>query len=155
MLRKFVTLFLSKLPDRLSCLIIIVCIVTLGSFAYETVGLPIQTASAQATSPADNAATAAISWVNAQNTFVDRINHSYINTSSVAADNGAYHVTVDFTSLEYKVDRASGGIHHIPVNHTISMMVDNGKVMSAIDGIHDLMADYANSPLADVSRDYS
>lgn len=151
MYREFISIFLSKLPDRFACLIIIVSIISLGSFAYDNVGLPIGTASAE-TIPSDVAAThTAVNWINMQPSLGDRINSDSIKTTTDAMGSGLYHVTVDFTSLEYKVDTTTGGIHHISANHALDMLVSGGRVVSAVENMCDLMSG-ANSPLADLSR---
>jgi hypothetical protein len=153
MLKKFISIFLSKFPDRFACLVIIICIIVLGSFAYETVGSPIQTASAEGF-VSDNAASAAMGWVYMQKCFGDRIRPDTVNVTTGAAGNGAYHVTVDFVSLEYKVDLGTGELHHIPVNHTVSMLVSQGKVISAAEGLRDLVNGQVYGPVTDVSREY-
>ncbi len=154
MLKKFVSIFLSKLPDRFACLVIIICIIVLGSFAYETVGLPIQAASAEGTLTGDDAAGAGLGWIYAQKCFGDRIRPETVVTSAAPAGDGAYHVTVDFVSLEYKVDLGSGELHHIPVNHTVAMLVSQGEVVSAAEGFRDLINGQADGPVNDVSREY-
>lgn len=115
--RKFASIFLNKLPDRLACLIIIISIFSLGSFAYETVGLPIQTASAEVVATNDSAAGAAVNWVYLQKCFGDRINPDTVNTTVLSEGNGIYHVKVNFMSLEYKVDLNTGGLHQIGRAH--------------------------------------
>jgi len=151
MLKKFISIFLSKFPDRFACLVILICIIVLGSFAYETVGLPIQTASAMT---GDNAASTAIGWVYMQKCFGDRIKPDTVHVDTGAAGNGAYHVTVDFVSLEYKVDLGTGELHHVPINHTVAMLVSQGKVISAAEGLRDLINDQVYGPVTDVSREY-
>lgn len=153
-LKKFASIFLSKFPDRFACLVIIVCIFTLGSFAYETVGLPIQPASAEGAPSGEAASNAAISWVYTQKCFGDRIKPDTILASAEPAWDGAYHIKVDFVSLEYKVDLGTGGLHHIPVNHTVAMLVSQGKVVSAVEGLRDLINDQVYGPLTDVSREF-
>jgi hypothetical protein len=154
MLKKFISIFLSKFPDRFACLVIIICIIVLGSFAYETVGMPIQTASAEGAQTGDNAASAAMGWVYMQKCFGDRIRPDTIKVTSGAAGNGAYHVTVDFVSLEYKVDLGTGELHHTPVNHTVAILVSQGKVISAAEGLRDLINGQVYGPVTDVSREY-
>jgi hypothetical protein len=153
MLKKFISIFLSKFPDRFAYLVIIICIIVLGSFAYETVGLPIQTASAEGLA-SDNAASTAIGWVYMQKCFGDRIKPETVNVTAGAAGNGAYHVNVDFVSLEYRVDLGTGELHHIPVNHTVAMLVSQGKVISAAEGLRDLINSQVYGPVTDVSREY-
>ncbi len=151
MIRKFVSIFLSKFPDRFACLVIIICIIVLGSFAYETVGLPIQAASALT---GENAASTAIGWVYAQKCFGDRIKPETVSSCTRAAGDGAYRVTVDFVSLEYRVDLDTGALHHIPVNHTVAVLVSQGKVVSAAEGLRDLINGQVYGPVNDVSREY-
>jgi len=150
--RKFISIFLSKLPDRLAYLIIVVSIISLASFAYDNVGFPIGTASAETISPNVAATNTAVSWINIQPSLGDRINSDSIKTTTGAMGNGLYHVTVDFSSLEYNVDATTGGIHHISANHTLDMLVSGNKVVSAVENMCDLLNNQANSPLADLSR---
>jgi hypothetical protein len=154
MLKKFISIFLSKFPDRFAYLVIIICIIVLGSFAYETVGLPIQTASAEGPLTGNSAASAAIGWVYMQKCFGDRIKPDTVSVTTGAAGNGAYHVNVDFVSLEYRVDLGTGELHHIPVNHTVAMFVSQGKVISAAEGLRDLINAQVYGPVTDVSREY-
>ncbi len=151
MLKKFVSIFLSKFPDRFACLTIIICIIVLGSFAYETVGLPVQSASAMT---GENAASTAIGWVYMQKCFGDRIKPETLHASTDTVGEGAYHVTVDFVSLEYKVDLGTGELHHVPVNHTVAMLVSQGKVTAAAEGLRDLVNGQVYGPVTDVSREY-
>jgi len=151
MLKKFISIFLSKFPDRFAFLVIIVCVIVLGSFAYETVGLPVRTASAMT---GDSAAGTAIGWVYTQKCFGDRIKPDTVHATTGTADYGAYRVTVDFVSLEYKVDLGTGELHHIPVNHTVAMLVSQGKVISAAEGLRDLINGQVYGPVTDVSREY-
>jgi len=151
--RKFVSIFLSKFPDRFACLVIIISIVCLGSFAYETVGLPIQTASAESLHSADGAAASAVNWAYLQKCFGDRIKPETVVTDVHSAGNDGYDVKLSFVSLEYKVDLGSGGLHHIPVNHSVDMVVSQGKVVSAYENYHDLIEGQVCGPAADVSTD--
>ncbi len=154
MFRKFATIFLNKLPDRLACLIIIISIFSVGSFAYETVGLPIQTASAEVVATNDSAATAAVNWIYLQQCFGEHINPDSVNTTVLSNDNGVYNVKVDFVSLEYKVDLNTGGLHHIPVNHTVDTRVSGGKVVSAVEDLRDLIHNPIGGPVTDMSVEY-
>ncbi len=154
MFKKFASIFLNKLPDRLACLIIIISIFSVGSFAYETVGLPIQTASAEVIASNDSAASAAVSWVCVQKCFGDRINPDSINTTVQSLGTGIYNVKVNFVSLEYKVDLNTGGLHHIPVNHTVDTRISGGKVVSAYEDLRDLIHNPIDGPVTDMSRDY-
>lgn len=154
MIKKFISIFISKFPDRFACMVIIICIIVSGSFAYETVGLPIQTASAQDTPTVGSASSAAIDWVHSQQCFGDRIKSDTIRSAASVAGDGSYQVTVDFVSLEYKVDLGSGELHHIPVNHTVAMLVSRGKVVSAAEGLRDLINGQVYGPVTDVSREY-
>jgi hypothetical protein len=152
--KKFASIFLNKFPDRLACLIIIISIFSVGSFAYETVGLPIQTASAEAVATNDSAASAAVNWVYLQKCFGDRINPDSVNTTVLSHENGIYHVKVNFVSLEYKVDLNTGGLHHIPVNHTVDTSISNGKVVSAVEEFRDLINNQVGGPVTDMSVEY-
>lgn len=154
MLKKFISIFLSKFPDRFACLVIIISIFSLGSFAYETVGLPIQTASAESLTTSDAANTTAINWVYMQKCFGDRIKPETVNTTVNSAGNGDFSVKVNFVSLEYTVDLETGGLHHIPVNHTVDMLVSRGKVISAEESMRDLINGQVFGPVTDVSREY-
>lgn len=153
MFKKFISIFLSKFPDRFSCLVIIISIVSLGSFAYETVGLPIQTASAESLHTGDAAASSAVSWAYMQKCFGDRIKPDTIVTDVQGAGSDSYNVKLDFVSLEYKVDMGTGGLHHIPVNHSVEMVVANGKVVSAYEDYRDLINDQVFGPVTDVSTE--
>ncbi len=152
MLKKFISIFLSKFPDRFACLVIIICIIVSGSFAYETAGLPIQSASAEGF-PGDSALNAGIGWIYTQKCFGDRIRPETIVSSVEPAQNGEYHVMVDFVSLEYKVDPGSGELHHVPVNHTVAMLVSHGKVISAAEGLRDLINGHVSGPVTDMARE--
>jgi hypothetical protein len=153
--KKFASIFLNKLPDRLACLIIIISIFSVGSFAYETVGLPIQTASAEVIASNDSAASAAVNWVYMQKCFGDRINPDSVNTTVLSSDNGIYQVQVNFVSLEYKIDLNTGGLHHIPVNHTVDTRISGGKVVSAVEDLRDLIHNQVGGPVTDMSVEYS
>jgi hypothetical protein len=89
-----------------------------------------------------------------QRCFGDRIKPDTVITSVKPAWDGAYRVTVDFVSLEYKVDLGSGELHHVPVNHTVALLVSQGKVISAAEGLRDLVNDQVYGPVTDVSREY-
>ncbi len=153
LLKKFLSIFLLQFPDRFACLVIILGIVSLGSFAYDTVGLPIQTASAEGASGGDSAVNAAVNWVYLHKCFGDRIRPDTIRASVLPADGGSYRVTLDFTSLEYRIDLDTGGLHHIPFNHTVDLLVAHGRVVSAAEGLRDLIRDPAYGPVTVVSSE--
>jgi hypothetical protein len=152
MFKKFLSIFLSKFPDRFACLVIIIGIFTMGSFAYETVGLPIQTATAES-SGVDGATASAVNWAFMQKCFGDRIRPETIVTDVHSVGDGAYRVKIDFVSLEYTVDLETGGLHHVPVNHTVDMLISQGKVLKASESMRDLINDQACGPVTDVSRE--
>jgi hypothetical protein len=154
MLKKFISIFLSKLPDRFACLVIIICIIVSGSFAYETVGLPVGAASARDALTADSAANAAVGWVYMQKCFGDNIKSDTVVSSVAPAGEGSYHETVDFVALKYKVDMGSGELHHVPVNHTVAVLVSRGRVTAAAAGLRDLINDQVSGPVAGVSLEY-
>jgi len=153
MFKQFIRIFLSKFPDRFACLVIIIGIVCLGSFAYQTVGLPIQTASAESLNSAESANASAIAWAYSQKCFGDRIKPETIASGVHGAGNDAYDVKLSFTSLEYRVDLGTGGLHHIPVNHSLDMVVSQGKVISAYENYRDLVDDQVSGPVTGVSTD--
>jgi hypothetical protein len=151
--KKFISIFISKFPDRFAYVVILIGIISMGTFAYETVGLPIQIASAEGVSGTDAATNAAVGWVYGQKCFGDRIKPETVRAMADPQGGSLYGVTIDFVSLEYKVDLESGGLHHIPVNHTVDMAVSNGKVLSAVEGFRDLVVAQASGPVTDVSTE--
>jgi hypothetical protein len=153
--REFISIFLSKLPDRLALVILVVSIICLGSFAYEHVGLPIQTASAQTLPNNTNATSIAVSWLSIQKCFGDNIMPGTINTTIQSASNGTYCMTVDFISMIYRVDPVTGGLHHVEQSHRVAVIVQNGMVVSAMENTRDLINGQIITPLSDVYRDFS
>ena len=153
MFKKFLNIFLSKFPDRFACMVIIISIFSLASFAYQTVGLPIQTASAESLHTAEGANASAINWAYMQKCFGDRIKPETIVTDVSGTGNDAYDVKISFVSLEYKVDLGTGGLHHIPVNHSVYMVVSQGKVISAYENYRNLVYDQISGPITGVSTD--
>jgi hypothetical protein len=154
MLKTFISIFLSKFPDRLACLALIVSIVVLSSFAYDTAGPPFRIAGAATAPSGDPAPDAAIGWVYTQKCFSGHIVPDTIVTSTEPAPDGACNVNVDFVTLEYRVDPWTGGLHHIPINHTVSVLVSQCKVVSASEGLRDLINGQVYGPVAGVSREY-
>ncbi|HTY90698.1 MAG TPA: hypothetical protein VMC84_05920 [Methanocella sp.] len=153
MFKKFLSIFISKFPDRFACLVIIISIFSLGSFAYDTVGLPIQTASAESLNTADGAVQSAVGWAYMQKCFGDRIKPDTIVTDVQSSGNDVYNIKLSFVSLAYKVDQGTGGLHHIPVNHSVEMVVSRGKVVSAYENFHDLINGQVSGPIACISTD--
>lgn len=153
MFKDFLSIFVSRFPDRFACLVIIVSIFCTGSLAYETVGLPIQTADATVTG-SEGATSSAISWVNMQKCFGDRIKPETIVTDVHNTGNNDYSVTIYFESLKYKVEPGTGCLHHVPVNHTVDMLVSQGKVITAYENGRDLINDQAYGPVFDISLEY-
>jgi hypothetical protein len=154
MLKTFISIFLSKFPVRLACLALIVSIFVLSSFAYDTVGPPFRIAGAATVPSGDPAQGEAINWVYTQKCFRDHIVPDTIVASTEPVRDGACNVNVNFVTLEYRVDPGTGGLHHIPVNHTVSVLVSQGKVVSASEGLRDLINGQVYGPVACVSREY-
>ena len=155
MFDEFVSIFLRKLPDRFALLVLLVSIISLGSFAYEHVGLPIQIASAQVAPENANATSVAVSWLSMQQCFGDRILLDTVNTTILSADGGTSHMTVDFQSMIYRVDQTTGGLHHAVESHSVDIIVQNGSVVSAVENMRDLMNNPIASPMSAVSPEYS
>jgi hypothetical protein len=154
MFSKFISIFLSKFPDRLACLVIIVGILCMGSFAYETVGLPIGAASAQGGFDGTAATTSAISWIYTQKCFGDHVQPETMNTSVRSEGSGLYGVRVDFVSLEYTIDLETGGLHHVPVNHTVDMVVSQDKIVTAVENYRDMANAPVRSLVVNLGREY-
>jgi hypothetical protein len=152
---EFVSIFLRKLPDRFALLVLVISIISLGSFAYEHVGLPIQIASAQVTPENANATSVAVSWLSMQPCFGDRVLLDTVNTTILSADGGTSHMTVDFESMIYRVDQVTGGLHHSVESHSVDVIVQNGSVVSAVENMRDLMNSPIVSPMSAVSQEYS
>ncbi len=150
--KKFLSLFISKLPDRFAFVVLVISILSLGSFAYENVGFPIQIANAE-TSGVDGAKTSALNWVFMQKCFGDRIKPDTVVMDVHHVGDNSYRILVDFVSLEYKVDLHTGGLHHIPVNHTVDMLVAQGHVVRASESLRDLLHDQVSGPVTGVSRE--
>lgn len=153
MFKDFLSIFMSRFPDRFACLVIIIGIFCTGSYAYDTVGLPIQPATATVTGT-ESANASAISWVSTQKCFGDRIRPETIVTDIHNAGNGDYSVTINFESLKYKVEPVTGSLHHVPVEHTVDMLVSRGKVSSAYENGRDLINDQVYGPAIDVTLEY-
>jgi len=152
--REFASIFLRRLPDRFVLVILVVSIVSMGSFAYENVGLPIQTASAQVAPDGANATSVAICWLSVQACFGDHILPDTINSSVLSAVNGTSRIAVNFNSLIYRIDPITGGLHHANVSHSVEITVQNGRVVSALENSSNLLDGPVTSPMSDVARGY-
>lgn len=156
MFGKFLSIFISKAPDRLVYLILIISVLSLGTFAYDHVGMPIQMASASsdASLTSKGAVDAAVNWVYEQKCFGDRIKLDSMNATAGQPSNGGYDVLVKFDSLEYMTDINTGALHHLPVSHSIDVRVVDGKVAYAAEGFQNLMQEQENGPLSNLVREY-
>ncbi len=119
----------------------------MGWFAYENAGDAIglkASATSDVAYTQDSAIQAASYWIYGQTCFGDRV--TAMNVTCTSSSSGSYDALARFTVLDYNVDSA-GALHHLPMNHTVSMKVIKGNVVSVVEGSRDIMRDPQTGPM--------
>ena len=146
MFKKFLSLFIAQAPWRFVYVVLIISTISMGWFAYENAGDAIglkASATSDVAYTQDNAVQAATDWIYGQTYFGDRVTAMNLTCKSSGAV--SYDALARFTALDYKVD-STGALHHLPMNHTVSMKIVKGNVVSVVEGSRDIMTDPQTGP---------
>lgn len=156
MFKKFLSLFISQAPWRFVYVVLVISIISMGSYAYQNAGDVIglkASASSDISYTKESAVTAANNWIYAQTCFGDRINPGTLNMTFNGVGIGSYEAMATFSALDYKIDMETGALHHLSANHTVNMHIVNGRVVSATEGFRDLVRYQISGPVASVEEE--
>lgn len=154
MFKKFLSLFISQAPWRFVYVVLIISTISMGWFAYENAGDVIglkASATSDVAYTQDNAMQTASNWIYGQTYFGDRV--TALNLTCTSSGPGAYNALAMFSVLDYKID-SMGALHHLPMNHTVSMKVVKGNVVSVVEGSRDVIADPQTGPATTMEESF-
>jgi hypothetical protein len=152
--KKFLSLFISKAPWRFVYVVLVISVISMGWFAYQNAGDAIglkASASSDVAYTQENALKTATDWLYGQTYLGDHMD--VVNATCNASGARSYDVTALFTALDYRVDRQTGALHHQPSNHTVSMRIVNGYIVSATDGSRDILQRPMTGPAGILEED--
>ncbi len=140
MFKKFLSLFISQAPWRFVYVVLVISVISMGWFAYQNAGDAIglrASASSEVAYTQENALKTANDWLYGQTYLGDHMNVT--NAMCQTSGAGSYDVTALYTAMDYRIDKQTGALHHVHSNHTVSMKIVNGQVVSAVDGSRDIL----------------
>ena len=150
--KKFLSLFIAQAPWRFVYVVLIISTISMGWFAYENAGDAIglkASATSDVAYTQDNAVQAASNWLYTQTYFGDRV--TALNLTCISSGPESYEALARFTALDYRID-STGALHHLSMNHTVSMKIIKGNVVSVVEGSRDIISDPQTGPMTSLEE---